>query len=181
MSIFYSPSRQGFFDEAIHGPRTLLVPDDAKLAELLAEADAARDDEDEEIEVERQKKAMLAIKETENPDCLIPADAIEVSDEQHAALIAALSDGKIITTDGGTLIAVDRDVPIDEQLEAIRRRRNRALKTTDWTQAPDALTAAKRKLWADHRQALRDLPGLVEKAVKAGKAAKSVPFPKPPS
>ncbi len=36
MTIYYSPSRQGFFDEAIHGARTKFVPDEDKLAELAA-------------------------------------------------------------------------------------------------------------------------------------------------
>jgi hypothetical protein len=90
-----------------------------------------------------------------------------------------LSDGKVLSADKkGRPIAVDPDISIEEQLALIRRRRDRELKRTDWTQQPDALAAAKRELWAEHRQALRDLPALVEKALKAKKPVPE--FPEPP-
>jgi hypothetical protein len=37
----------------------------------------------------------------DNPDCKIPADAVEISDEQHAALMQGQSEGKVIGADEG--------------------------------------------------------------------------------
>lgn len=173
MTIYYSPARKGFFDDAIHGPRRILVPDEEKLAELVK---IEPDDEDHAEDLKRQ--AMLAVKEIDNPDCRLPSDAIEVSAERHAELIAELANGKVLASDDdGQPVAVDPQLSVEEQLEAIRRQRDKALKATDWTQMPDAMSAAKRKLWADHRQALRDLPALVEKALKAGKRPPEFPLP----
>ncbi|MEO6359895.1 MAG: phage tail assembly chaperone [Sphingomicrobium sp.] len=173
MARFFSPSRKGFFDEAIHGLRELTVIDQAAQDASLE----ASEDDDE--------RALLAanplLKLIDNPDTLIPADAIAVSDAEYAELIEQLSEGQELKLVDGRPAAVERDVPVEEQLAAVRRRRNRALASTDWTQQPDALTAAKRKLWADHRRALRDLPAMLEKAVKAGSPVASVEFPKPPT
>ena len=48
---------------------------------------------------------------------------------------------------------------IDFDWGMLRIKRNTALKSTDWTQLPDAsLTEAQRQAWAAYRQALRDLP-----------------------
>lgn len=55
-----------------------------------------------------------------------------------------------------------------EALAALRARRDRALRESDWTQLPDApLTAAQRAAWAKHRQALRDLPDQAADPAKA--------------
>jgi hypothetical protein len=85
---------------------------------------------------------------------------------------------RIVAGPDGAPQAAEPELSVEEQLAAYRRRRDRALAATDWTQMPDALTAAKRKLWADHRQALRDLPALVEQALASGKEPPS--FPEPP-
>jgi|SRR6185503_1582233 len=52
--------------------------------------------------------------------------------------------------------------------------RSQRLRSTDWTQMVDApLSAAQRLLWANYRQALRDLPSLPN--------FPDVPWPSPPS
>lgn len=213
MAIFYSPSRNGFFDEHLHGFRTMLVPDEKKLkaaiedvrAEIGAAEEAEVPDETEEMDeaaqqdraaqIEAARQALTAkieaavqalvsdppVKEVDNPDCLLPADVVEISPEQHAALMSELGGGKVLGHDEeGRPVAKEPVIDIEAQIAALRRERDRALQRTDWTQQPDALTAAKRKLWKDHRQALRDLPKLVEAAVAAGQSVNSVPFPTPP-
>lgn len=58
-------------------------------------------------------------------------------------------------------VVVRMPAPADpaEILRSLRRRRDRRLAASDWTQLPDApLSAAERGAWAAHRQALRDLP-----------------------
>jgi kynurenine formamidase len=44
-----------------------------------------------------------------------------------------------------------------EQMESLRRKRNRLLTETDWTQSRD-VTLPNDAEWATYRQALRDLP-----------------------
>lgn len=91
----------------------------------------------------------------------MPDDAVEISAAQHAALLAAQSEGKAISADAnGYPVAVDRPEPTaDELLTALRRRRDKLLAECDWTQMPDSpLSLDARAAWADYRQALRDLP-----------------------
>lgn len=48
------------------------------------------------------------------------------------------------------------EVPVDYWLERFRNWRAEELKSTDWTQLPDAPVDA--ESWANYRQVLRDLP-----------------------
>lgn len=55
------------------------------------------------------------------------------------------------------------DSPEEEKWEIIRKYRDRLLKESDWTQLPDSpLTEDKRKVWAEYRAVLRDLPSKYE-------------------
>lgn len=49
-----------------------------------------------------------------------------------------------------------REQETPEAWEALRRKRNIMLKSSDWTQVPDA--PVDQSAWAIYRQALRDLP-----------------------
>lgn len=100
----------------------------------------------------------------------IPEDAIEISADEHAALLAGQSQGKCIVADGGgrpTL--VDPPPPTDDQLAAAARaQRDETLAGTDWLVArhrdevdaggKTTLTADQFKALLAYRQALRDLP-----------------------
>jgi hypothetical protein len=185
--IYFSPSKNGFYDDAIHGARRITFVDQEALDREVAKVTGGAgpdeiEDEDERAEIRAKVAELIANPPTEvvdNPACQIPVDAIEITAELHTHLMEDLSDGKVLSADKkGRPIAVDPDISIEEQLANIRRRRDRELKRTDWTQHPDALAAAKRELWAEHRQALRDLPALVEKALKAKKPVPE--FPEPP-
>lgn len=72
--LYYSKMTGGFYDDTIHGSRTISVAIDGKL-------DPA------------------ATIEATNPACLIPADAVEISGEEHVALLAGQSNGKRIVAD----------------------------------------------------------------------------------
>ena len=49
-------------------------------------------------------------------------------------------------------------IPNEWLLERLRKHRNRLLKESDWTQAPDSpLTDSKKQEWATYRQQLRDI------------------------
>lgn len=90
-----------------------------------------------------------------------PADAVPVSDEDHAALFSALSQGKVIAPGpDGRPVAVDEPEPTAEvAMQTLRRQRDRLLSDSDRTQIPDyPITEAARAAWAAYRQQLRDLP-----------------------
>lgn len=189
MKLFYSPTTNSFSNEITHGTRTVFVEDDKAQETALkgidkAEAgvhtllDAADDDEEKAVlkakldELAEERRLALLnppMMEVTNPECGLPDDAVEISAERHAELMAAQADGKTWRpgADGLPEIA-ERVRSAEEVLAAARSQRDRELAATDWTQLPDALTAAKRKLWAAHRKALRELPAHIEEAMGNG-------------
>lgn len=68
--------------------------------------------------------------------------------------------GKILKVEKDILIQTEPDKTSDfVQAELIRTIRNKKLQESDWTQGNDSpLNAEEKKIWADYRQKLRDLP-----------------------
>lgn len=64
----------------------------------------------------------------------IPADAVEITPEQHAALLQGQSEGKVITADeNGYPILQDPPQPTPEQLAAtVRAERDRLIESVRW-------------------------------------------------
>lgn len=90
----------------------------------------------------------------------IPADAVEITAEQHAALIEGQSQGKRIVADEvGHPVLADPPPPTDDDLAAvIRAERNMKIAACDWTVLSDApLTTTEKTNWEAYRQALRDV------------------------
>lgn len=88
----------------------------------------------------------------------IPADAIEISAEQHAQLLEGVNAGQRIVIESGVPVLADPLPPSDEELAAsARAKRDRLLKDSDWTLLPDA--PVNRDAWKEYRQALRDVTG----------------------
>lgn len=94
--------------------------------------------------------------EVPNPATKIPPDAVEVSDEQHAALVNAQNlDGKEIVADvSGRPVLAERAATADQVLS----RRDRLLKESDWV----AMRAFERQEqvpadWRQYRDALRNV------------------------
>jgi hypothetical protein len=91
----------------------------------------------------------------------IPEDAVEITVEQHAALLAGQSAGqRIIADQYGSPVLADYPAPSNEKLAArARADRNSRLSACDWTMLTDApLTLPQREAWAAYRQDLRDVP-----------------------
>lgn len=93
----------------------------------------------------------------------IPADAVEVSEEDYAALLEAQSAGKHIAPGkGGEPVAIDRPQLTDSQVEAqVRAERARLLAASDVLVLPDRwanYTPERQADLASYRQALRDVP-----------------------
>lgn len=88
----------------------------------------------------------------------IPSDAVEITNEEHAVLLAGQASGKIISADtDGNPCLIDPPSPTSEQLSnAARSQRDALLAACDWTQCrdvPDAVATA----WQPYRKTLRDL------------------------
>ncbi|MFZ2469464.1 MAG: tail fiber assembly protein [Parvibaculum sedimenti] len=99
--------------------------------------------------------------EVDNPDCKLPLDAVEITAEEHAALLDEQANGKVISAGvDGKPVALDPPAPTAEELWArVRRQRDALLSACDWTQMSDAPLAAEVKAaWTAYRQALRDIP-----------------------
>jgi hypothetical protein len=93
-------------------------------------------------------------------DAAIPLDVVEITDDEHAALLEAQARGQVIQADAsGKPVAVALPRPTDEQLAtSIRAERDAKLAACDWTQIADApLSAEVKAAWATYRQALRDV------------------------
>lgn len=99
----------------------------------------------------------------------IPDDAVEITQEQHAALLQGQSEGKVITADeNGYPILVDPPAPTAEQLAAqARAERDTKLTATNWLverhreEQETGTTTLTAQEYADllaYRQALRDVP-----------------------
>lgn len=72
MKIFFSNATSGFYNDEIHGPRLVQVEDPFRAGVLI---------------------------EASNPDCKIPVDAVEITAEAHAALLAGQAAGQMIGAD----------------------------------------------------------------------------------
>lgn len=64
----------------------------------------------------------------------IPADAVEITQGQHAELLQGQSEGKVITADkNGSPVLADLPVPTTEQLtNAARAERDRLIESVRW-------------------------------------------------
>jgi len=64
----------------------------------------------------------------------IPADAVEITAAEHAALLEGQSQGKVIVADeNGYPILVDPPAPTEEELQVVKNQEARAyLASTDW-------------------------------------------------
>jgi hypothetical protein len=99
----------------------------------------------------------------------IPDGAVPITDEQHQALLAGQSVGKVMHVIDGEHVLKERPAPTGEELATmLRDQRTAALSTTDWiatrhmeeAMAGGATTLSKEQAAAlfDYRKALRDLP-----------------------
>ena len=130
-----------FYSEASHGTKKLTIPDPewvcpTKTIGLMpgeavwsASGELVRNehttftpDDTDEIEivvidvVVRDKTATQPTIEIDNPDCMIPPDAVEVSEELHMSLLVAEAEGKIIKSDqNGLPVTVDPQPSFEEK------------------------------------------------------------------
>ncbi|WP_227105119.1 phage tail assembly chaperone [Chromobacterium rhizoryzae] len=176
MGKYFAESTGGFYDSSIHGALALTVVDPSWVRPTIKETDPnwvqPADDPKATapmIDVPDMSVAAPTIT-TSNPACQIPADAVEITAEQHAELMAAQSAGKIITSGAnGNPIAIDPPPPSADQLaDQVRAQRDQLLGNTQWLVqrhrdqleigGATTLSADQLKELQTYRQALRDVP-----------------------
>lgn len=89
----------------------------------------------------------------------MPADAVEITPDEHRELIAANHErGLLITTDADSRpIAIDPPPPpLKVRLARLRQRRDSTLSATAWRVAPDE-PEPDRAAWTLYRKAVREL------------------------
>ena len=85
------------------------------------------------------------------------AIAVEMSDS-YTVIVEPTSENWLEVSSRDDIALYVPHVPTPEELAAaIRAERDRRIAATDWTQLPD-VPEETRQLWADYRQALRDVP-----------------------
>ena len=88
-------------------------------------------------------------------DRVYPDDMIELSDSEYFALLEAnAKHGKEIYAENGQVLT--RDFVPFVNWDSVRRKRNRLLEKSDYTQMPDY--PGNKMLWSEYRQLLRDIP-----------------------
>ena len=89
-----------------------------------------------------------------------PADALAVTEAEHAALFAAQATGKrIMPGPDGAPVAADPPAPPPPSAAEMVALRDARLQACDWTQLPDVpLADATKAAWAEYRKALRAVP-----------------------
>lgn len=146
MSMFYSPL--GFYSSDIHGPRRRSITDpqwmrptisvtlntgesvDVGDGNILTNSGA----DPMTISDVPDMTAVAPTVDVDNPHCKIPCDAVEISDERYADLLAGQSTGMCIVPDEhGCPILVPPPPPtIDELSFGARAERDRRMADIEW-------------------------------------------------
>ncbi len=123
--MYFSKTTGGFYDKAIHGSRTLTVIDPAWQRPTTQVLDPDWNSADypagtlHPLITVPDETAIAPTIEIPNPDCKIPADAVEITDAEHAALLEAQTVGKIIQADAnGYPITVNPPPPTLDEVKA---------------------------------------------------------------
>lgn len=105
--MYYAKSTHGFYDETIHGSRMLEIPDPSWVRPTIQVPHDDGNGGTVMVEVPDEFADHPTIT-VPNLDCKIPADAVEITEAEHAALLDAQSQGKRIEVDAnGMPVAVD--------------------------------------------------------------------------
>lgn len=124
MRIYFSASSNGFYDGALFGNRTHLVPDPDWVRptvevllqpgeEAVADGETVFNDTDEPLPLLLPDMSIEApLVEVANPDCKLPDDAVEITAAQRDELLADVSQfRRIAADDSGYPILLDLPGP----------------------------------------------------------------------
>lgn len=133
MRIYFSASSTGFYDGALFGNRTHLVPDPDWIRptvevllqpgeEALVDGETLFNDRDQPLPLLIPDMSIEApLVEVANPDCKLPGDAVEITAAQRDELLAGVSQfRRIAADDSGYPILLDLPGPnAAEQLQRL--------------------------------------------------------------
>lgn len=181
--MFYSAQAAGFYSSEIHGPRLTTIIDPAWVRptrDIVVQpgestwigGEPMTNTGDEPITLRNvpDMDAVPDMLEVDNPACLIPVDAVEITQERHAALLDGQSAGRIIASDTDRYpVLIDPPPPSDEELAVAERAwRDGQLAATDGVVsrhrdeveggATTTLTPEQYSALQQYRQALRNWP-----------------------
>lgn len=134
--MFASRATRGFYNVADHGSRLISIQDPAWVRPLTGivvqpgesvwTGDELITNTGAEPTTLRDVPDMNAIPDTlvvDNPACLIPEDAVEITEVYHSELLAGESAGRVIAwRDDGYPVLVDPPPPTPEMLAVIERQ-----------------------------------------------------------
>jgi len=132
MSIYYSAKERGFYDSQLHGSRTLRIADPAWVRPQVTvtlqpgdtieiDGDVLANDSGEVVTLENvpDASAVAPMIEVPNPDCRLPPDAVEITNELRQQLLAGVSQFRQIRGDAnGYPVLVDLPGPSAKELES---------------------------------------------------------------
>lgn len=158
--MFYSPTTGGFYSAGYHGARRIFVADpnwtrpvvsvDIQPGESITiDGEEVNNETDQLMTVDiPDMTAQPPLIEVDNPRCSIPPDAVEISDEYHAELLAGQQEGKIIAG-GGDGYPVLQDPPpptlpqvIKQYERAVQGHMDAAAKAAGYDDIKTAVTYA---------------------------------------
>lgn len=120
--LFYAQSTGGFYDDEVHGSRTISIIQPGWLHPQIEVPNPQYDPESSQEEptiIIDDPAVIPPTVEIDNPACLIPADAIEITEAERAALLAGESAGKRIVADpNGHPVLADPPAPSAAQVRA---------------------------------------------------------------
>lgn len=146
--IAYSPLTGGFYDTQLHGERALLIPDPQWQRPLvtvtLQPGESSPDgfkvnETTKAITVELpDEKAVHPLIEVPNLECLLPADAVEITPERHAELLAGNALGKLIVADKSGLPTLQEAPPptVEQFVSQAAAKRSQLLQAATQAIAP---------------------------------------------
>lgn len=158
--MFYSPSTNSFFDPSYHGHPKIYVADPSWVRPRLTidllpgegtmlTGEPITNDTEDVMAIDVPDMAAQAPQiEVDNPDCRLPPDAVVISAEDHAALLAGQSDGKIIVPgEDGYPVLQDPPPPTLEQVikqyeRAVQLHMDTAAKSAGYDDIKTAVTYA---------------------------------------
>jgi hypothetical protein len=100
--MLYSKSTNGFYDTSIHGSQTILIVDpsfDHPQIEVQNDQFDPEDSMGRPTYLMNNPEVEAPLISVPNPDCKIPADAVEITDEQYQLFFSYQSENKEITFD----------------------------------------------------------------------------------
>lgn len=150
--VFYSAANGGFYEEHVHGFRQVDVADPAWVRPVLTvtlapgETFGAMTNAGKKPLVIKDAPDMDAVApeiRVDNPDCKIPADAVEVTDAYRWELVNAQVTGKVIVANAeGFPVLQDPPPPSVSELAArVRRERDARMADFEWRYARNAREA----------------------------------------